>query len=467
MFGVLLVLLLTTCLLAPSASAQLGLTTPQQVHLSLTADSSEMAVTWVTELSAENEVEWGLSEDALDQSATGGSRMYEWTVTIHSATMTNLSPNEEYFFRVGGASDWSGTSSFWTAANDSVHIAAIADHSTSSAAEATVQQLIDANVTLVTLSGDLSYANGYQPTWDEWGEMMEPSARRTPWMFAPGNHEEEALWGFAAYEARFSRPDGGSGSPFWYSFHHGPVTFISISSEHEYTDGSPQLEWLDEELALANASREAHPWVIVLGHKPMYSSNSYHGSEVALRDAVEHLLVNHSVDLAIWGHDHSYERTYPVIAEEVFDIGDQNGTVFASPTAPVHLVVGTAGQTPYDDFDDPQPGWSAHREASFGIALLDVDRYSLKMQFQLADGSIADEFTLNREIPLIPTKPAPKKGLLPAAGLPLLLLATALAAVYSHSNQSSSSAGRYHHCPSSSCHHSTPSSSTLIESSSS
>ena len=460
-----LVLLLTTCLLVPSASAQLGLRNPQQVHLSLTDDPSEMTVTWVTELSAGNEVEWGISEGALEQSATGSSRMYEWTVNIHSATMTDLSPDIEYFFRVGGDSGWSGISSFRTAANDSVHIAAIADHSTSSEAETTVQQLIDANVTLVTLSGDLSYANGYQPTWDEWGEMIEPSARRAPWMFAPGNHEEEALWGFSAYETRFSRPDSSSGSPFWYSFHHGPVTIVSISSEHEYTEGSPQLEWLDEEIAHTNARREAYHWIILIGHKPMYPSNSYHGSEVAFRDAVEYLLVNHSVDLAIWGHDHSYERTYPVVAEEVFDIGGQNGTVFASPTAPIHLVVGTAGQSPYDDFDDPQPEWSAHREASYGVALLDVTRYSLKLKFQLSDGSIGDEITLNREIPLNPTKPAPKKGLLPAAGLPLILLATTLAAVYSHGNQSSSSGGRYHHCPSSSCHHSTPASSTRFGSS--
>ena len=38
---------------------------------------------------------------------------------------------------------------------------------------------------------------------------------------------------------------------------------------------------------LASVNRDVTPFVIVYGHKPMYSSNSYHGSEVELRVSLE------------------------------------------------------------------------------------------------------------------------------------------------------------------------------------
>ena len=95
---------------------------------------------------------------------------------------------------------------------------------------------------------------------------------------------------------------------------------VFMSTEHDYDQGSPQYSWLEQDLSSVN--REVTPFVIVYGHKPMYSSNSYHGSEVELREALEELYVQHGVDLVIAGHDHFYERTWPVIGESVADTGD-------------------------------------------------------------------------------------------------------------------------------------------------
>jgi hypothetical protein len=38
----------------------------------------------------------------------------------------------------------------------------------------------------LVLSGDLSYANGFQYIWDDWGKMIEPLASHVPFMVAPG-----------------------------------------------------------------------------------------------------------------------------------------------------------------------------------------------------------------------------------------------------------------------------------------
>ena len=50
---------------------------------------------------------------------------------------------------------------------------------------------------------------------------------------------------------------------------------ISYSTEVYFTNGpvAEQLEWLKQDLAKANANRDKQPWVIALGHRPMYCSN--------------------------------------------------------------------------------------------------------------------------------------------------------------------------------------------------
>ncbi|KAF0310723.1 Acid phosphatase type 7 [Amphibalanus amphitrite] len=55
---------------------------------------------------------------------------------------------------------------------------------------------------------------------------------------------------------------------------------------------------------------------------------------------MEELLMKYGVDLAIWAHEHSYERLWPVYNETVY-----NGTAadpYRNPGAPVHIVTGSA-----------------------------------------------------------------------------------------------------------------------------
>ena len=395
---------------------------PEQVHLATTGIPGEMVVQWGTEedtalsCSSESIVEYGTENDKLNLSKIGNNNMYLWTTCTHTAILSDLIQNTTYYYRVGGEGEWSGTYSFKTLEESpaKVIIGAIADHGTSNNAQETTNHMENEDMDLVIHAGDISYANGAgsgngigdQSVWDEYQNQIEDVASRTPHMYAPGNHEEDAEpYGFDAYESRFFNPGPNT---FWYSFDFEFIHFISISAEHDYEPGSSQYSWLLNDLEDADGNRENVPWIVIFAHRPMYSSNGDgdgHGSDIEFREAMEILLYDFQVDLAVWGHDHHYERTYPVFEENVYS--NKSGSAsdpFYKPGATIHIVAGMSGRSIYDGLEDPQPLWSAHREVEYGYTIFEATKTTINYKFiRNSDNQVGDEFwiinSINVQIP--------------------------------------------------------------------
>jgi hypothetical protein len=121
-----------------------------------------------------------------------------------------------------------------------------------------------------------------------------------------GNHDLPLQQSYAAFHM--------SGRNY-YSFQPLPTSASSGSSNRM---DQAQLNWLEAELTRAHDE-----WKVVFFHHPIYSSGARHGSDLALRNALEPLFVNHGVTLALAGHDHFYERIKP-----------QHGVHYFSPPAP-------------------------------------------------------------------------------------------------------------------------------------
>ena len=64
---------------------------------------------------------------------------------------------------------------------------------------------------------------------------------------------------------------------FRYSYDYGIVHFIMMSTEHDFRDGSRQYKWLENDLK--NVDRKKTPWVVLGGHRPMYSSQELLGND--------------------------------------------------------------------------------------------------------------------------------------------------------------------------------------------
>jgi len=161
----------------------------------------------------------------------------------------------------------------------------------------------------------------------------------------------------------FPLPAPASASAPYYSFASGPVVYVALSTEHDFTVGSKQLTWLDATLEAVD--RAVSPFVIVSMHRPMYINSDY-GASVPTGDVnvmnllqqhVEPVTNKHKTTLALYGHNHRLERISAAFQNKTVaasePVADADGNivhVYNKPTATVHYVAGTAGAnyTPND-----------------------------------------------------------------------------------------------------------------------
>lgn len=67
------------------------------------------------------------------------------------------------------------------------------------------------------------------------------------------------------YWYRFPMPGATADAP-WYSFSMGLAHFVFMSTEHNFTLGSPQYAWIEADLRAVN--RSLTPWIVFIGHRP-------------------------------------------------------------------------------------------------------------------------------------------------------------------------------------------------------
>ncbi|XP_028084231.1 purple acid phosphatase 2-like [Camellia sinensis] len=236
----------------------------------------------------------------------------------------------------------------------------------------------------VLFVGDLSYADYYpnhgNERWDTWGRFVERSTAYQPWIWTAGNHEIDfapelgETKPFKPFTHRYRVPYKASNSvaPFWYSIKRASAYIIVLSSYSAYGKYTPQYQWLLAELPKVNRSET--PWLIVLMHVPWYNSYNDHYMEgETMRVMFEPWFVQHKVDVVFAGHLHAYERS-----ERVSNIAYNVVNGICSPvkdqSAPVYITIGDGGNIGglATNMTEPQPKYSAFREASFGHAIFDI-----------------------------------------------------------------------------------------------
>lgn len=366
---------------------------PEQVHISFGGrPTSEIRVVWQTALPTKTQtVEYGTSP-ALGQVAKGKRVRYEYeTGAIAEVGLSGLQAGTTYYYRAGDpVGGWSPIRKFKTAVADpdSFAFTAFGDHGVGPVSEQSVKNVVAENAAFHLLLGDISYANGTQPIWDTYLRQIEPMASQIPLMAAIGNHENEDIKvdgveksiGYVAYLARFAHP----GNEKWYSFDYGRARFVSVNSD-DYSNAE-QLKWIDRTLAKARSDRNVK-WLIVLQHHPLYGTSKGRGDNPGLIRAFAPLFDRYKVDLVLAGHDHHYERQYP-LRHGTITSNAQSGYKRGDGT--LYIIQGGGGKSLYD-FSDPKPEICAVREKSHGYLRVTVPKVGpLKIEAKRLDGSLIE-----------------------------------------------------------------------------
>uniref|UniRef100_A0A2N9IDS8 Purple acid phosphatase n=1 Tax=Fagus sylvatica TaxID=28930 RepID=A0A2N9IDS8_FAGSY len=413
---------------------------------------NEMTVTWTSGYSIDEAipfVEWGLKGETHMRSPAGTltveqnslcgapARTVGWRDPgfTHTSFLTNLWPNTAYSYRMGhilsnGSYIWSKTYSFKSSpypGQDSLQRVIIFGDmgkgerdgsneysSKDPGALNTTDQLIKdlPNYDIVFNIGDLAYADGYLADWDQFVSQVEPIASTVPYMVASGNHERTWTDSGSFYTGTDSGGECGviaetmyyvpaeNRAKFWYSTDYGMFHFCIANTELDWREGSEQYKFIEK--CLASVDRRKQPWLIFASHRPLgYSSNDWFGQEGSFsepmgRGDMQKLWQKYRVDIAFYGHVHTYERTCPIYqntcvnSEKTYYSGTMNGTI--------HVVVGGGGHH-LGSFFAGIPTWSLYRDADFGfVKLTAFNRSSLLFEYKKSsDGKVYDSFTIHRE----------------------------------------------------------------------
>jgi hypothetical protein len=248
--------------------------------------------------------------------------------------------------------------------------------------------LLDDGIDRVLALGDLQYYCGSQAAFQEsydvsWGRVKNKT------LPVPGNHEyiekssvskdsrrtgcDASNAGAAGYYDYFGAAAGDPGQG-WYSLDIGTWHVVAINSNCSdiggCDQGDPQIEWLENDLAVHPAACTLAFW-----HHPRFTSRTSDGDDEDL-DVLWNVVYAGGVDVVLNSHSHVYERFAPQDPSGRPD--DRNGIR--------QFVVGTGGAD-HTEFETALPTSQVREDRTFGVLQMTLRPTGYEWEFVPEKGS--------------------------------------------------------------------------------
>lgn len=294
----------------------------------VTGDAEAPIMPWAARFVAVGE--GSIYREGLAGVETGDTDFVVWTVEL-----TGLEPDTEYTYRVG---TWEGfdakTATFTAPDLSDAHtfttgipkgsrepfemVMAGDSRGGTDDIRANIHKINDNDARLWVFNGDLTN-NGSQVEWDVWQDAMSPVLTSRVLMPVHGNHE---IFANIFYE-QYALPQE-PGLPddlveHAWSLDFGNVHLVGLDSNVEARI-IDQVDWLDADLAAARKDPDID-WIFVMMHHGVYSASN-HGPTMTVQQHWVPIFERHNVDMVFSGHDHDYERTFPLRGDKVVDAKD-------------------------------------------------------------------------------------------------------------------------------------------------
>lgn len=437
------ILICSFLFLAPSWAEQ---HTIEQVHLSLGTDVTEMVVTWTIpkkDVKDKGYVHYGTESSKFDHKVNAEVQHFSDSKAHYStfrALLTGLQPGHVYYYKIELGDSQSAVLKFRNLKQGADWLPRLAIYGDLGykneqslpylSKDVLEHDMFDAIFHIGDFAYDLHDKSG--ETGNKFMRSIEPVASRVPYMACPGNHERHG--NFSHYDSRFSMI-GDRHNPqkshalskrlnnHFHSMKVGPASIIMFSTEYYYYTeyGWDQIvrqyHWLEQELKRANAEREKYPWIIVMGHRPLYClklGDSSCNHETLERESIrqgikmhgegqrkyglEELFFKYGVDIQFYGHEHFYARLLPIHQYQIKS-GHHSSNPYDHADGPIHITTGSAGNKELHPKFNHLQNWVANHFYDYGYTrMMFQDKYKIKFQ-QVSDdkhGEVLDEFVVEK-----------------------------------------------------------------------
>lgn len=252
-------------------------------------------------------------------------------------------------------------------------------------------------------TGDLVYPDGERSDYP--AKFFTPYAdliAGVPLYPCPGNHDVRTnLAGpmFAEFELPTNGPAGETPERHYW-FDYGQVRFVSLDTNIEHKTLTDVIApWMDKVL-----TDPGPRWKICYFHHPVYSNANY-GPTRKLWNSIVPVMEKHGVQLVLSGHDHLYERSYPIREQKIVKPGE----------GIVYITTGAGGAELYAPKATPIPELATVFESSHSFTIIDVTHEELRVKQINIKGTTVDEFRIPHQRAEKPQTEQEKKELKPAA----------------------------------------------------
>ena len=334
-------------------------------------------IAWKTDVAVTGAVEYGTTTAlGLEASDTG-------TSTDHAVTLAGLLSGTTYYYTVKGDGVALATESFDTnKAGGPFTFVVFGDSGGGAPAQIDLAPLMDAEDPDFALHvGDVIYPDGEPENYDPYFFDVYRDLIKNACLFPTlGNHDIRTGNGQPYLDAFHLPTNAATGSERFYSFEYGDALFLALDTNSDFTDGSVQNQWLDQQLA--STTRK---WKFVYFHHAPFSIGN-HGDDDSVIAELVPVFEQRGVDVVFAGHDHLYMRSVPINRVQ-------------------YIVTGAGGRSLYVAF----PRWytAAYLDSTYSCTAVAVDGDTLTIRQVKQGGQTFDTFVLEKKevatIELTPT----------------------------------------------------------------
>ncbi len=416
-------------------------------------NQTAITIRWQTDIAASSRVSFGTSNGNLNQAVVDNNLRTE-----HEIRLTNLLPDTRYYYSIGTTNSVlqeSADNNFVTApplsTTRKIRVVGFGDCGNGSQNQRDVRDAFinfrGTNPTDVwILMGDNAYSSGTPQEYQDlfFNIYKDNLLKNTKLYPAPGNHEygtDESRTALRTdpvhYYDCFTLPKnaecGGvaSGTESYYSFNYGGIHFVMMDSygteegKKLYDTTGLQAQWLKADLA-ANTQK----WTVAAMHHPPYTKGSHNsdgeGDLVLIREKINPILERFGVDLALFGHSHSFERSFLInnhtglatsFTPNLHQVSASNGKYDGSPNScpinltsqktkhgTIYVVAGSSGQVGGQSAGWPHNAMFFSESQTGGVFYFEVEDNRLDASFLQSNGVITDKFTLMKDVSVKKTR---------------------------------------------------------------